>query len=178
MMLMAMEHRGGCGCEDTTGDGAGMLTALPHEFIAKVAKQDLGVDLPPPGSFGAGLVFLPTDLEEREKCKQAVNQLIEECGQKLVGWRNVPQATEAANIGPAARTAEPFIEMLIVAGRRHEQKDGVVFKADGSILSFTPVADSDGRLVTITLRTNLLLPDGRYLRTDDLVLEERVALKW
>ena len=49
---------------------------------------------------------------------------------------------------------------------------------DGSILSFTPVADSDGRLVTITLRTNLLLPDGRYLRTDDLVLEERVALKW
>ncbi|MFN3193424.1 MAG: glutamate synthase large subunit [Aureliella sp.] len=114
-LLMAMEHRGGCGCEDNTGDGAGMLTALPHEFIAKVAKAELNADLPPPGEFGAGLVFLPTDVSEREKCKATVNALIEEHGQRLVGWRNVPQATQEANIGPAARAAEPFIEMVIVA---------------------------------------------------------------
>lgn len=114
-LLMAMEHRGGCGCEANTGDGAGMLTALPHDFISKVAKQDLGVDLPEPGKFGAGIVFLPTDASERAKCKEAVNKLIEEYGQKLVGWRDVPQATDAADIGPAARAAEPFIEMLIVA---------------------------------------------------------------
>ena len=114
-LLMAMEHRGGCGCEDNTGDGAGMLTALPHEFIAKVAKQELGADLPAPGKFGAGIVFLPTDEKERAKCKETVNRLIEEHGQKLIGWRDVPQATDAADIGPAARAAEPFIEMLIVA---------------------------------------------------------------
>ena len=115
VLLMAMEHRGGCGCEDNTGDGAGMLTALPHEFIAKVAKKELGADLPEPGQFGAGIVFLPKDEGEREKCKAAVGALVEECGQQLVGWRNVPQATEEANIGPAARKAEPFVEMLIVA---------------------------------------------------------------
>ena len=114
-LLMAMEHRGGCGCEDNTGDGAGMLTALPHEFIAKVAKKDLGATLPPPGEFGAGLVFLPTDPGERAKCKEAVNELVAEYGQTLIGWRDVPQATEEANIGPAARAAEPCIEMLIVA---------------------------------------------------------------
>ncbi|MFK7735694.1 MAG: glutamate synthase large subunit [Pirellulaceae bacterium] len=114
-LLMAMEHRGGCGCEDNTGDGAGMLTALPHEFIAKVAKADLGANLPPPGEFGAGLVFLPKDPAERAKCKEAVNELVAEYGQTLIGWRDVPQATEEANIGPAARAAEPSIEMLIVA---------------------------------------------------------------
>lgn len=114
-LLMAMEHRGGCGCESNTGDGAGMLTALPHEFIAKVAKESLGADLPAPGNFGAGIVFLPTDAAEREKCKEIVNAMIEAEGQKLVGWRDVPQATEEANIGPAARKVEPFIEMLIVA---------------------------------------------------------------
>ncbi|QDV27224.1 glutamate synthase large subunit [Aureliella helgolandensis] len=115
VLLMAMEHRGGCGCEDNTGDGAGMLTALPHEFIAKVAQAELGATLPEPGKFAAGIVFLPRAAAAREACKTAINALIAECGQKLVGWRKVPQATDAANIGPAARAAEPFMEMLIVA---------------------------------------------------------------
>ena len=115
VLLMNMEHRGGCGCEDNTGDGAGMLTALPHAFISKFAKDELGADLPAPGNFGAGIVFLPRDRGEREKCRTAVNQLVAEHGQRLIGWRDVPQETEAANVGPAARSAEPHIEMLIVA---------------------------------------------------------------
>lgn len=114
-LLMAMEHRGGCGCEDNTGDGAGMLTALPHEFIAKVAKQDLGVDVPKPGQFGAGVVFLPRDEAERNRCIAAVDKAVVKYGQKLLGWRDVPQATDAANVGPAARAAEPEMKMIIVA---------------------------------------------------------------
>jgi len=114
-LLMAMEHRGGCGCEDNTGDGAGMLTALPHEFIKKVAKAELGVEVPAPGQFGAGVVFLPRDKSEREKCIAAVNESIQRYGQKLLGWRDVPQATDAANVGPAARAAEPAMQMVIVA---------------------------------------------------------------
>ena len=87
-VLLNMDHRGACGCESNTGDGAGILTALPHEFLAKVAKNDLGVDLPAPGKFAAGLVFLPQIPEEREHCKKTVEKLIAEQNQKLVGWRN------------------------------------------------------------------------------------------
>ncbi len=122
-LLMAMEHRGGCGCESNTGDGAGMLTALPHEFIAKVARRDLGVDVPPPGKFGAGIVFLPHDERERETCKKKVNELIQEHGQKLIGWRDCPQATDAADVGPAARAAEPFMEMVIVGAANGTEGD-------------------------------------------------------
>lgn len=114
-LLMAMEHRGGCGCEDNTGDGAGMLTALPHEFIAKVAKRDLGVEVPKPGQFGAGVVFLPRDESERNRCIAEVDTAVEKYGQKLLGWRDVPQATDLANVGPAARAAEPEMKMVIVA---------------------------------------------------------------
>ena len=80
-MLERMEHRGGCGCEPNTGDGAGILVGLPEGFLRKVAKQDLGLDLPSKGQFGAGLVFLPQDLDQRNKCVAAVEKIIEDHGQ-------------------------------------------------------------------------------------------------
>jgi len=113
--LQNMDHRGACGCEPNTGDGAGMLTALPHEFLQKVAQRDLGADLPEPGKFAAGNVFLPQDETQREKCKQTVNQIIAEQGQHLVGWRVVPTDADAADVGPTARDCEPHIEQLFVA---------------------------------------------------------------
>ena len=63
-VLRHMSHRGACGCEANTGDGAGILTALPHEFLRKVAARDLRTDLPEPGRFAAGIVFLPTDPQQ------------------------------------------------------------------------------------------------------------------
>src|ERR1700689_51878 len=60
-ILRHLVHRGACGCEPNTGDGAGILTGLPHEFLANVAKTDLGVTLPEPGFYGVGNIFLPTD---------------------------------------------------------------------------------------------------------------------
>ncbi|MGR9099339.1 MAG: glutamate synthase large subunit [Gammaproteobacteria bacterium] len=113
--LVAMTHRGACGCESNTGDGAGIMTALPLEFLAKVAKADLGVDLPAPGSFAAGLVFLPQHVEEREKCKATLEKLIAENGQRLIGWRKVPVDADGADIGPSARATEPVIEQLFIA---------------------------------------------------------------
>ncbi len=71
-LLCRMDHRGARGAEPNTGDGAGMLTALPHEFLTKVAKQEFDVTLPSPGKFAAGIVFLPTDPAERERCKAVV----------------------------------------------------------------------------------------------------------
>lgn len=113
-MLVAMEHRGACGCEENTGDGAGMLTALPHKFLRKVAKAEWAVDLPQPGQYAAGLVFLPHDEAGRAACKAQLEALIKKHGQKLLGWRQVPVAMDKADIGPTARAAAPVIEQLFV----------------------------------------------------------------
>ena len=113
-MLKRMTHRGACGCEENTGDGAGILTALPYEFLEKVAKNELKATLPARDRYGAGIVFLPKDPTEREICKQTVNAVIVEQGQTLIGWRHVPTDPDAANIGPSARACEPAMEMLVV----------------------------------------------------------------
>ncbi|QDV71399.1 Ferredoxin-dependent glutamate synthase 1 [Rosistilla carotiformis] len=114
-ILKNMDHRGACGCETNTGDGSGIMMGLPHRFLARVAQSEFGVTLPEPGRFAAGLVFLPQDDAERAYCKQEIEKLIAEAGQTLVGWRNVPQATDAADVGPTARKSEPNIEQLFVA---------------------------------------------------------------
>ena len=113
-ILQNMDHRGACGCEPNTGDGSGIMCGLPHKFLQKVAKADLGVELPEEGKFSAGLIFLPTDEAERKICKDTIARLIEETGQKLIGWRDVPQETDAADVGPTARQSEPVIEQLFV----------------------------------------------------------------
>lgn len=113
--LEAMDHRGACGCEPNTGDGSGILTALPHEFLTKVARDDLKTTLPEPGQFAAGIVFLPRKKEERAECKDVVERLIAAHGQRFLGWREVPTETDRADVGPSARQAEPHMEQLFVA---------------------------------------------------------------
>ena len=113
-MLQRMDHRGGCGCEENTGDGAGILTALPHELLSDVADRDFGTTLPPAGSYAAGLVFLPLNEDERQECKKTVEALVEAQGQKFIGWRPVPIDPDGADIGNSARTAMPAIEQLFV----------------------------------------------------------------
>jgi glutamate synthase (NADPH/NADH) large chain len=113
-VLRRMTHRGACGCEPNTGDGAGILTALPHDFLRKVAADDLKVDLPKPGRFAAGLVFLPRDPRQRQFCKDQVNAIITAQGQSLLGWRRVPVDPDGADIGPTARSGEPAIEQVFI----------------------------------------------------------------
>ncbi|MDA2935530.1 glutamate synthase subunit alpha, partial [Acidobacteria bacterium AH-259-D05] len=117
-MLINLSHRGACGCEPNTGDGAGVLTALPHEFLAKVARKDLGIDLPPAGEFAAGVVFLPTTDRERDHCKAVVADIVSEQGQRVLGWRCVPTDPKGADIGPSAHATEPAIEQLFIASRK------------------------------------------------------------
>ncbi|MBX3420632.1 MAG: glutamate synthase large subunit [Pirellulaceae bacterium] len=122
-MLISMDHRGACGCEANTGDGSGMLTALPHKFLRKVAKDDLKVDLPRPGQYAAGLLFLPKDPTERAACKQTVEQIISQQGQRCLGWRTVPTDARKADVGPTALEAEPAIEQLFVAAAKGLDQD-------------------------------------------------------
>src|SRR5215471_6250207 len=114
-LLCRMDHRGARGAEANTGDGAGILTALPREFLAKVAKRELGLELPADGKFAAGNVFLPTDAAERERCKAAVARICGEEGQTLLGWRAVPTRPKEADLGDGARAAMPQIEQLLIA---------------------------------------------------------------
>lgn len=113
-ILRHMDHRGACGCEENTGDGAGMLTALPTEFLARVAKEDCDIELPEPGRYGAGIVFLPQDETERANCKATVEELVTKQGQTLLGWRNLPVDFDTADIGKTARDFAPYMEMLFV----------------------------------------------------------------
>ena len=113
-MNCCMEHRGGLGYETNTGDGAGILTALPHKLFAAEAKAQLGTGLPPAGSYGVGNVFLPTDADERARCKAVFEAEVAAAGQTLIGWREVPTDPDGADIGNAARAAMPHFEQLFI----------------------------------------------------------------
>src|SRR6185295_13640969 len=88
-ILLNLLHRGACGCEANTGDGAGVLIQMPDRFLRK-ATANLGFSLPPPGAYGAGLVFLPRRQPEREQLRQLIEQTIRSEGHDVLGWRVVP----------------------------------------------------------------------------------------
>lgn len=114
-LLCRMDHRGARGAEPNTGDGAGILTASPHEFLAKVARQAFATELPAEGRYAAGVVFLPTDANERRVCKELIEAIIAEEGQRLIGWRTVPTDPVKADLGETARATMPHVEQLFVA---------------------------------------------------------------
>jgi glutamate synthase (NADPH/NADH) large chain len=114
-----MDHRGGCGFEENTGDGAGIMTAIPHKFMQKVATE-LGFKLPEMGAYAVGNVFLPHDADKRADLKASFAAAVKSEGLTLLGFREVPIRPDEANIGPAARDAMPFIEQIIVAGQKSD----------------------------------------------------------
>ena len=111
-VLKNLIHRGACGCEPNTGDGAGILIQMPHAFFARVCRQ-IGITLPAPQWYGTGLVFLPTDPAQATRCQTSFEEIIREEGQTLLGWRDVP--TDDSPIGPSARAVEPLIKQIFVA---------------------------------------------------------------
>ena len=110
-MLEHMEHRGACGCESTTGDGAGILIQVPHEFFVDECLK-IGIKLPAFSSYGVGIVFFPKDEKLREECRDILNRNIEKLGMKLLGYRIVP--TIQGDVGPSALAVEPIMEQIFV----------------------------------------------------------------
>ncbi|MCZ6871716.1 MAG: glutamate synthase large subunit, partial [Gammaproteobacteria bacterium] len=127
-MNSCMAHRGALGYENNTGDGAGVLTAIPHAFLTKVAKRDLGIDLPERGRYGAGNVFLPRDAKERNHCKRLFEERIEREGQIFLGWRRLPVDPDGADIGRAARRSMPHMEQLFIGAGSDD--DGKLLEGD------------------------------------------------
>ena len=111
-VLKNLLHRGACGCEVNTGDGAGILIQMPHRFLARECAA-LGITLPEPGRYGAGLVFLPRDARDRAECRAILERIAVEEGQVPLGWRPVP--TDSSPIGPTARSVEPTFEQVFIA---------------------------------------------------------------
>jgi glutamate synthase (ferredoxin) len=128
-ILFNLEHRGACGCEKNTGDGAGILLQTPDAFLRKEADR-LGFRLPREGEYGAALVFLPTDDADRARCQGLFEQVVREEGQAVLGWRDVP--TNNSMIGPTAKRGEPVMKQLFIGrrddGMRHFGADELAFE--------------------------------------------------
>src|SRR3954452_11316054 len=110
-VLINLQHRGACGCEANTGDGAGILIQTPDTFLRK-ATAALDIELPEPGRYAAGLVFLPTQPQARESVREAFARIVAEEGQALLGWREVP--VDDGHLGSSAASARPVIEQVFI----------------------------------------------------------------
>jgi len=110
-VLERLSHRGAVGADPKTGDGAGILIQTPHKFLSKECMK-LGITLPEPGRYGTGLVFLPGSDEDKKFCTDMFKKIIEEEGQTLLGWRDVP--TDSSAIGRSAKDTMPFMAQVFI----------------------------------------------------------------
>jgi glutamate synthase domain-containing protein 2/glutamate synthase domain-containing protein 1/glutamate synthase domain-containing protein 3 len=164
-VLINLEHRGACGCEANTGDGAGILIQIPDAFLRKSVR----FALPAAGAFGAGLVFLPHDARDRETIKSLVARITAEEGQALLGWREVP--TDNSLVGASARKTQPVFEQVFIgatmdvsdaAGRaRFERKLYVIRKRIEHAVDALKMSALSRRYVYIvSLSANTLIYKG------------------
>ena len=116
-MLLSLNHRGACGCEENTGDGAGILLQTPHRFFADVCA-DSGIRLPAQGTYGVGMIFLPDRTGARLECERILDGVVREEGQEVLGWRTVP--VDNSLLGPTAKACQPVIRQLFIGARETE----------------------------------------------------------
>jgi glutamate synthase (NADPH/NADH) large chain len=115
-VLENMEHRGACGCENNTGDGAGIMIQMPHEFFFDECLK-LGVHLPSYGKYGVGVIFFPKEIRLREECRDIFNRSAEKLGLEVLAYRKVPVNKD--DIGYTALTVEPEMEQVFIACPDH-----------------------------------------------------------
>ena len=162
-ILCRMDHRGARGAEPNTGDGAGILTALPWEFLEKVARS-AGITLPARGSWAAGLVFLPQDQGQREACRKEFSVVAASLGLNVLGWRKNPVDNSA--LGPTARASEPSVETLFVGAPAGLDSDGfdrrlfLLRKKAVHTLRSKPEFDSDSFFYVCSLSTKVIVYKG------------------
>lgn len=120
-ILENLAHRGACGCDPLTGDGAGMMIQIPDLFLRKKCKN-INIDLPQEGFYGVGFVFLPTIWEERNLVESWFEKIVKQEGQEFLGWRHVPH--DSSQIGEVARSVEPELKQVFIAlGRKTKPED-------------------------------------------------------
>jgi glutamate synthase (ferredoxin) len=123
-VLKNLDHRGASGSEPNTGDGAGVLLQMPHAFFKEMCKK-ARINLPGPGEYGSGLVFLPRNITKRRRLEERFEQIIQSEGQTVLGWRTAP--TNNASLGETARSCEPAIRQVFI-GRNPALTDDMAFE--------------------------------------------------
>ena len=111
-ILVNLTHRGATGCDENTGDGAGILTQIPHEFFKEECKKSK-IDLPNEGEYAIGMLFLPRESDELLECEGLLEGIIAEEGMTLLGWRDVP--VDHNCIGEIAKGTEPLIKQVFIS---------------------------------------------------------------
>ncbi|MBF0569252.1 MAG: glutamate synthase large subunit [Candidatus Omnitrophica bacterium] len=111
LILENLTHRGACGCDPKTGDGAGILMQMPDKFLRKVTAAE-GITLPTEGDYACGITFLPTELQSRNIVQEWVEQIIREEGQRFLGWRTVP--FDGEHVGRVANSVQSFFQQLFI----------------------------------------------------------------
>src|SRR6202022_1716954 len=119
-ILINLAHRGACGCDPETGDGAGVLIQIPHKFFAREAAA-LGFTLPAPGEYGIGVVFLPVEKHQRLKTEGVIERIVKEEGLTVLGWRDTP--IDGTAIGRVARASQPYIQQIFIGRPAALQED-------------------------------------------------------
>ncbi|MEY2414330.1 MAG: glutamate synthase large chain [Acidobacteriaceae bacterium] len=109
--LINLTHRGACGCDPETGDGAGILIQIPHQFFLRECSA-LGIKLPAPGQYGVGMTFLPVEKHQRLQCEGILEGIVREEGLTVLGWRDTPVNGDA--IGRVARASQPYIQQIFI----------------------------------------------------------------
>ena len=123
-ILVNLDHRGACGCEANTGDGAGILMQMPHEFL-KLVSAESKVPLPSAGEYGVGMLYLPPDAAQRAECEKIFENIVTEEGQRVLGWRSIP--TNNASLGYTAKVSEPLMRQVFI-GRSSKLSDDMAFE--------------------------------------------------
>ncbi|HEY0073320.1 MAG TPA: glutamate synthase large subunit, partial [Abditibacteriaceae bacterium] len=126
-ILVNLDHRGARGAETCTGDGAGILIQMPHDFFASAVE---GFSLPEVGAYGVGFLYLPADQTQREAQEKKLAEIIEAEGQTVLGWRDVP--TNNADLGETAISVEPAMRQVFI-GRsadtaQKQESDALAFE--------------------------------------------------
>ena len=126
-ILKNLTHRGATGADPLAGDGAGILIQIPDQFL----RSQLGFELPAPGEYGVGMIFLPRDATRRSGCEEIIASHIEAEGLKLIGWRDVP--TFNANLGESVKHSEPCIRQVFIGAKDTESFERSLFVIRKSI---------------------------------------------
>ncbi|MFH1876114.1 MAG: glutamate synthase large subunit [Candidatus Omnitrophota bacterium] len=187
-VLRRLSHRGATGADPKTGDGAGVLMQMPHEFFKNVC-EGARIDLPDFGLYGTGLIFLPTESGERELCKKIFARIVKEEAQELLGWRSVP--VDNTTIGKTARSIGPAIEQVFIA-RNKVIRDQLSFervlyvirkRIENEVLALRMSQQSFFYITNLSSRTfvykGLLMPDqleGFFLDLKDPAIVSALCL--
>jgi glutamate synthase (NADPH/NADH) large chain len=167
-ILENLEHRGAVGADPLMGDGAGIMVQIPHKFFAKEAKTH-GWHLPEPGKYAVAFIFMPQDAELRRKMELVVEKTIEDEGQTVIGWRDVPSDNSSLSKAPDIVATEPCHRQVII-GRGDSVADEDEFErrlyvirkvCSGKIYSAYSGEPTDFYIVSMSCRT--LVYKGMFL---------------